>query len=1440
MAAKGTTTANVDLDVDGSGVLKAIDLIGKRIDKIQGQIAAIVNTSNNAGAAFDRKLSMTVKELQKSMGQLNSLQRNAEGRGFGATDRLRTQRELNALEVKGYRDVDTLMRARMGAERQMQLARERLLATTGREKQELYNIIQTEKLRLAEIGKQERAIQKLEAARARAERANQSPALFGAAGLGGVVARTAAYAAAGTGIFATVNAARQAISVTIELEEKLAKLGAISGSTDTQLQSLSETIFSVARNSSYSTAELVDASTSLAQAGFSAQGIAQSLKAAADLAAASGSTIGQTTDIMTAAIGSFQLQESESTRIADGLTAALNRSRLNMEQVALGLQYVGQTASENNIRFEELVATLGTMAQAGVRSGSTMGTGLRQFLVDLQSPSKKLTETMERLGISMEDIDVSSKGLPAVLTTLASAGFNSAEAYGSLETRAAAAYLVLKNNIPTIEKLLQAQNQSGAAAEAAAKATDTFAASWQQLKNNLGERAAATFAPLIDGLKSVVDVFNEVGETRMRYDELRANGSSHGEAIRQLQKEKEMTEASEEASELYADALERVRTKLAESSDEVVKQQGKLSSLTQAIEVVESRKNSLAASSSALQTETYSLANRFSGLTQFIDQSSLSVENLILAMRRLRLEESYTLQAKLGQQKADARGVMDQEFNDLFAKISAFKNSGGLANLSAAQRKIFEQFEKDPSNPLNRIALQDVAGKFKGSTPTSKSILAITGAGEKAAAATGTYGEAYRQQQLVKALNRPELIDLRMQIDKLAGAKTGASAKSLISTIDAEMKKSKYNGIEREALTLLRSQAETFQKTPAASKDTSTKPEGAKRSPYSIYDLQRQFEKDGFSFGERVGQLTGKHKGAGHKDGRAFDASLQGGEDTNPAVIAKQNAAAVDAAKKGFIVLWNGKQYNPDGSVTAIGKGKNQHTTHMHVEAPKGGAYSTDASEFRALEEEQKRQIQSAKRIARLKTQTADKGLKEAVEKLSQSTTDEAFNANRELVTESFKSWEEAVRKQAEADTADMDASEIEEYNDALSEKIQQKSAELAKSIAESILDFVDKVNEQADLAFQKAILGSERELSRVQAQASGLDRASIKNNVPDYVRTLAQRRIANAEEGVAVAREQALPALIQERQGAIDSASMRLRSEIERNPNFSAEELRKANLELQQMQMELANLETELLGLQASSSAGQLVPTTVGENVRQAALAWRELNNVGKSWAQTVGEEVGPAIDMIQGSFQEMFLNVSNGTRTALQAFGDFAKGILRYIQQLVAKIIATKIIELLFNIVGGAMGGAASPSAGASAGFSGGAGTSVSGTGVMPATLRFNGGPIHGYYGGGQVKDGYPGRDSVLAKLAKGEFVTRSASVRSVGEGFMQDLNKNGARALDRLKGVAVIPSQAKQETNVFVVKPDATPTMGPNDVLVTIHEDILRDGATKKLIKHVAQGG
>src|SRR3546814_20207058 len=103
--------------------------------------------------------------------------------------------------------------------------------------------------------------------------------------------------------------------------------------------------------------------------------------------------------------------------------------------------------------MNDVLASAGALAQAGIRSGSTIGTGLRTFLTDLIDPSEKLKKQLDALGLTMADVDVKTRGLRPVMETLRDAGFSSAQAYGSLELRAAAAYMTLSQNLDVMADL---------------------------------------------------------------------------------------------------------------------------------------------------------------------------------------------------------------------------------------------------------------------------------------------------------------------------------------------------------------------------------------------------------------------------------------------------------------------------------------------------------------------------------------------------------------------------------------------------------------------------------------------------------------------------------------------------------------------------------------------------------------------------------------------------------------------------------------------------------------------------------------------------------------------------------------------------------------------------------------------------------------------------
>src|SRR3546814_12641610 len=108
------------------------------------------------------------------------------------------------------------------------------------------------------------------------------------------------------------------------------------------------------------------------------------------------------------------------------------------------------------------------------------------------------------------------------------------------------------------------------------------------------------------------------------------------------------------------------------------------------------------------------------------------------------------------------------------------------------------------------------------------------------------------------------------------------------------------------------------------------------------------------------------------------------------------------------------------------------------------------------------------------------------------------------------------------------------------------------------------------------------------------------------------------------------------------------------------------------------------------------------------------------------------------------------------------------------------------------------------------------------------------------GLVTEGVPNRDSVATKLARHEFVVQKSAGDSVGVDFMRDLNRRGARALQGLNSNVIPLKPTNVETNVYVIPPTEKPQLGPHDVIAVIDDALMRESSTKKLIKHVSNGG
>ncbi|MBC2806546.1 phage tail tape measure protein [Rhizobium ruizarguesonis] len=322
----------------------------------------------------------------------------------------------------------------------------------------------------------------------------------GGADLMGIQGRVMLNYTAVGGLF---NSIKSSLTGIADLDKELHQFQAISAATNSEMAVFKKNLIEISQSVPFTTLEITQAATALAQAGLSTQQVTESLGSIAMFATATGSSLTQAVDVVTSTLTAFNLETSRTGDVANIFTAALNLSKLSVDKLQTSLNYIGPTAEALGLTLEETTSILGALSQSGVKA-STMGTGFRALLTDLQSPSKKLTENLKAAGLTIEDINVKTKGFLPVIETLKNAGFGAAEAYESLETRSAAAFLALANNTQLAYDMQKSFVLSAAAVEANATQMKSLSNTAQTLGNTIGSAVFTAFEPVVATLQQIL------------------------------------------------------------------------------------------------------------------------------------------------------------------------------------------------------------------------------------------------------------------------------------------------------------------------------------------------------------------------------------------------------------------------------------------------------------------------------------------------------------------------------------------------------------------------------------------------------------------------------------------------------------------------------------------------------------------------------------------------------------------------------------------------------------------------------------------------------------------------------------------------------------------------------------------------------------------------
>ena len=304
------------------------------------------------------------------------------------------------------------------------------------------------------------------------------------------------YAVMGAG----VGGAYSTGSFIVGLDKSFKQLQSILALTNNDMAKLKGELIQVSELTKFDALEVVDTSVILGQAGLNKEQIVRSIEGITLFATAIGTDLKSAVDLATSTMGVFNIEASRMPEIVDKLTISINRSKLNMDKLSLGIQYAGNIAEQSNVSFEDTVAALAAMANSGIKSGSTLGTGLRQILITLQKPSDAFKQKMRDLGITMDQLDLKTHSLTDVMATLSGAGFTVVDAMQTMEVRAAAAFGAYANNIDTARQITEQMQHGGAATQANTTQMEALANQWARFASVAKSIFYDALAPMVDML----------------------------------------------------------------------------------------------------------------------------------------------------------------------------------------------------------------------------------------------------------------------------------------------------------------------------------------------------------------------------------------------------------------------------------------------------------------------------------------------------------------------------------------------------------------------------------------------------------------------------------------------------------------------------------------------------------------------------------------------------------------------------------------------------------------------------------------------------------------------------------------------------------------------------------------------------------------------------
>lgn len=211
-----------------------------------------------------------------------------------------------------------------------------------------------------------------------------------------------------------------AIKTAADFQQVMSKVEAITGSSKDEMAKLAAQARELGSTTKFKVTEAGEAMTYLGMAGWKTEQILGGMPGLLNLAAASGTDLALTADIVSdgmTALGltagtkipnAFGKMVDSTTHFADVMAAASSNANTNVQMMGETFKYAASTAGALGYSIDDLGLATGLMANAGVK-GSQAGTALRAIFTRMATETDSASQAMHMLGISMTEVGADGK-----------------------------------------------------------------------------------------------------------------------------------------------------------------------------------------------------------------------------------------------------------------------------------------------------------------------------------------------------------------------------------------------------------------------------------------------------------------------------------------------------------------------------------------------------------------------------------------------------------------------------------------------------------------------------------------------------------------------------------------------------------------------------------------------------------------------------------------------------------------------------------------------------------------------------------------------------------------------------------------------------------------------------------------------------------------------